>query len=178
MPSSAATFFGLVLIALSIGFNTMRWPIVGQMVGPAAEAAPLGETASSPATPPEQPAKPPAAEPASPAQPAPAAAAAAVIPVPDVERAAAADLLPAQTEPPAEAASAPSANPPPAPTTQERRLVPVPRLRDSSASAAGRPYDGTVRRLPPVDPNELPPLAGNRPPADGATPIYPSTGIE
>ena len=32
--------FGMVLVALSIGFNTVRWPIVERMVGPVAEPAP------------------------------------------------------------------------------------------------------------------------------------------
>ena len=49
---------GLVLVAVSIGYNTMRWPIVERMVGPMVEGAAPGEAASVPATPTEQPAKP------------------------------------------------------------------------------------------------------------------------
>jgi hypothetical protein len=35
MPRSVAVFFGFVSVAFSIGFNTMRYPVVWDMVGPA-----------------------------------------------------------------------------------------------------------------------------------------------
>ena len=58
MPRSAATIFGLALVAFSIGFNTVRYPIVWDMVGPASEreravvgATTAGRTRESSASP-------------------------------------------------------------------------------------------------------------------------------
>jgi hypothetical protein len=179
MPRTAATMFGLVLVAVSIGYNTMRWPIVWQMVGPAEERAPPHESASPPAAPPEQPARPlpdrpaTAEPPASPTPPIPAK------PVPDLQRAAGSAPTPIHAEPPVEAA-APAAdeNPPPAAIREEKPLVPVPRVRTVAGSAAEAGIDDTVRRLPPLDPSDPPPTAGAIPSLDGSIRVYPSTGIE
>ena len=35
MPRSAAAILGLTLVAFSIGFNTVRYPMVWEMIGPA-----------------------------------------------------------------------------------------------------------------------------------------------
>ena len=81
-------------------------------------------------------------------------------------------------EQPADAASVADENSSSAFIKQQNPLVPVLRLRTSAGPAAGIEYDGTIRRLPPVDLNESPPVTGNRPSPDGAIPVYPSTGIE
>ena len=176
MPRTAATMFGMVLVALSIGFNTVRWPIVGRMVGPAEGPTLPGESTVPPATP-EQPANPAAAQPASPAPTAPVAAP-AVKPLPDVDKTAGDDRPAIPLEQPADFAPTAGENPSSASIRQQTPLVPVPRTRTSTEPAAGIEYDGTVRRLPPVDPSEPPPVSGNRPSSDGALPVYPSTGIE
>jgi hypothetical protein len=158
--------FGMVLVALSIGFNTVRWPIVERMVGPVAEPVPAAT--------PEPITHPPAAQPASPALAPPTA----VKPVPDVEKSAGDKPLPTQAEQPADAVPVADEDSSAALTKQQNPLVPVPRLRTSAGPAAGIEYDGTIRRLPPVDPSESSPVPGNRPSPDGAIPVYPSTGIE
>ena len=43
MPKTAATMTGLLLAACSIGFNTVRYPIVSEMVGPALASAPSAD---------------------------------------------------------------------------------------------------------------------------------------
>ena len=50
MPKSAATIFGLALVAVSIGFNIWRYPIVWRMSGPTAPS-----TAQTAAAPPQRP---------------------------------------------------------------------------------------------------------------------------
>jgi len=152
----------MVLVALSIGFNTVRWPIVEPVVGRAEKSALPGESAAPPVVP-EQPANPPAAQAAdlTPAAP-------AVKPLPDLNKTVGDDPPASPSEPPVDAPS----------IRQQAPLVPVPRVHTSAAPAAGIEYDGTVRRLPPIDPSEPPVVTGNRPSPDGAIPVYPNTGIE
>ena len=99
-------------------------------------------------------------------------------PLPDVNKTAGDDPPASQSEQPADGASAADENRSPASIKQQTPLVPVPRLRTSAGPAGGIDYDGTLRRLPPVDPSEPPPVTGDRPSPGDAIPVYPSTGIE
>jgi len=153
MPKSAATGLGLILVALSIGFNTARYPVVWEMVGPAraCEAAP-SEPQSSQSEPPQA-----VEEPVKPIEAAP------------VDKARADED--AGMEAPPAVAEAPTATHAEPMTRQP--LVPVVAVMSARESA----IDGrSIRRLPPVD------LAGANDRAatvwDGSTPVYPTTGIE
>ncbi len=162
MPRAAATILGLTLIASSIGFNTVRWPIVWRMACPTEEQTRSDESvASSPPAPSEQPFKPAPTRSSEQALP---TAAIPMKPVPDAEKTA--------------ATSAPRENPASTPARQENPLTPVLQPRASAGSADDDRPDGAVHRLPPVDRNEPPPPADDRSLSNGVHPIYPTTGIE
>ncbi len=200
MPKTAATMSGLVLAACSIGFNTIRYPIVSEMVGPALASAPscgagvppaLGEcrrdacTTTSgeplqpaPAAPPAQPESPsPASVPPNSAPANPPAAQAEVQPVPDVAGEIA-DPAPPSADPAGRAAAAGDDGVAAASTSPEKPLVPVSPAAVSGPAAAGDP-GGAIRRLPPVDRNPPAPTGGRDwLPVRGSIPVYPSTGIK
>jgi hypothetical protein len=176
MPKSAATMFGLVLVASSIGFNIWRYPIVSEMAGPiAAPAVPTeapatepGSSHSSGVPPRTQPAETPSPEP-QPATPPPALATQGEAKAADGAAGKAAD---GGTPQAAERGRS-------APNDLERPLVAIPRIATTARSDDATEAGGAVHRLPPVDPN-MPPIAGSYASGSsgGAIPIYPSTGIE
>ena len=160
MPRSAATILGLALVALSIGFNTVRYPAVWEMIGPArasektlsSASSPAAEAASHPpaplprAEPPPRPAPPPRkAEPIA-VKPAPVVAAKSVAQKPQPAAASpeaghAADKKPAASKQVAAA--------PPKP---QKQLVPVTQVSLPNAPADAAAIGTVIRRLPPVDP--------------------------
>ena len=159
MPRSAATIFGLVLVAASIGFNTWRYPIVWRMAGPI--AAPEVAVASP---------QPPTATPAAPRAEPPKAELPSAAPLP-------APLMEDAAKPTADARSTAVEHPAPAPTNLERPLAPVPRMATMDKTT-GADAAAAVRRLPPVDPNVPPAAVGYVSAPGNAVPMYPSTGIE
>jgi hypothetical protein len=207
MPRSAATIFGLVLVACSIGFNLWRYPIVWRMADPivapaAMSAAPKATPAAgesshpsaatsavqpikSPPAPPER-ATPPLV-PATQSEPTPVRGATNDVTPPGSERG-----LTVSTG----VTSEKSLPIPQAPPLQwggvsrqqgsigscnnlERPLAPVPGMATvAKPTGTAEPADA-VRRLPPVDPN-MRTMAGTfaSGSSGGAIPIYPSTGIE
>jgi hypothetical protein len=164
MPRSAATIFGIALAAFSIGFNTARYPVVWEMVGPAtADATPASLATVSQMARPEAPEPPPsptyaaASEPAKPIDVKPAA---------ETAGKGAGDLV-AAAKPDASAAANADAS-------AIRSLIPV-----RPISIGSGPIDGVViRRLPLVgqNPNDGPSQPVG--PSNGSVPIYPTTGIE
>lgn len=169
MHRTATTMLGLAVVAVSIGFNTLRWPIVEQTVASVEPASP--EESAAVAPPSEPPAQPAAAQPANPLPTLPT-----VKPVPDAEKIGGENLPPNRAAPPGDIAAA-GENRPPAAIRQERPLVPVPQMRDPIAPAGAAAYDGKVRRLPPVDFGQPTPIVIGQPSPYGAMPVYPTTGI-
>ena len=160
MPRSAATIFGLALAACSIGFNTVRYPMVWEMIGPAR----VGERAlSSVPSPPAEPASHPPTPPpraAPPSRPAPSPRKAepiAVKPAPVVaQKSVAKQPQPAAAGPKNDQAAA---GPKPAATKQvaaapkpQKQLVPVTQVSLPNAPADAATIGTVIRRLPPVDP--------------------------
>jgi len=174
MPRSAATIIGLALVAVSIGFNIWRYPIVWRMISPvaapAAPRAPAAVEASHPsaAASAVQPIKLPPAQP-QPATPQPA--------TPPLMLATQGEPKPVRG-PASDAAPAAAERGLPASTSLEKPLVPVPRMAAVAKPIGTADAAAAVRRLPPVDPN-VPTMSGSY--ASGrsdAIPIYPSTGIQ
>jgi hypothetical protein len=182
MPKSAATFFGLALIAVSIGFNIWRYPIVWRMTSPtgssAATSAGTTPTTPKPAPPaavepsggsavaaPVQPIKPPPSEPRAATPPLMLAASEPPRPIVDAARIAATDAVAAAKR--AEASS----------STLEKPMVPIPRLVVTAGPIGTCQAVGEVRRLPPVDPYAATLIGTNDSGPLGAIPTYPSTGI-
>jgi hypothetical protein len=167
MPRSAATVFGLVLVAFSIGFNTARYPVVWEMVKPARASESAQAAIASQAEQPEPP-PPPQPVPSLPAKPIdvkPASDSASKV---VADTAAPADAAPAR---PVEAATGQSET--------RKALVPVTPI-SSERGLAGESVVGVgIRRLPPVPPSD--PLAVSHDAAvlaNGSIPFYPTTGIE
>jgi len=188
MPRSAATIFGLALAAISIGFNTVRYPLVWEMIGPARagekvlSSAPsaLAEPASHPPTPPPR-----AAPPPRPALPPRKAEPIAVKPAPVVaQKSVAKKPQPAAPGPESGQAAAdkkPAASPKVAAAEPkpQKRLVPVTQVSRSNAPADTATVGTVIRRLPPVEPVDPNATNGNAAPTpDGSIPVYPTTGIE
>lgn len=180
--------FGLFLVAGSIGFNTLRYPIVWQMVGTTLQAAPA-ETPAKPREEVNDLKSPPAANstpaPVSPAQPA------EIKPVPDVtERIPANDLpaIPTYLEEATESSHGPASAE--RPTEPRGSLIPVSRGVDGAETSGNTEFAASVRRLPKVEDTSnaaWPPNAdaayGRTPtdaplPSQGGCPIYPSTGLQ
>ena len=165
MTRTAATMFGLTLVALSIGFNTVRYPVVWEMAGPAQ----ANESAQAAAvSPPEK------TESLAPAQSAPSpspAGQAEVRPDPEpADRFAVDRSASAETNSPGNADSAAIAGSVDMPEAQ-RPLVPV-------MPHSGTELAGGVRRLPPVDranSGRIDRSAGSI--FTGPIPLYPKTGI-
>jgi hypothetical protein len=168
MPRSVATFLGLVLVAVSIGFNVWHYPSVWPAVGETATPAP-SENSSQPSASASD-AKPAESLSTEPAEtPPPAAPAAHGEPKPAAVNQTAAIPSPPTETPPAVPAVV---------TKEEKPLVPVPRVV-AAAGPIGMPSgSASVRRLPPVDPNVPPVTASALVSPSGSIPIYPSTGIK
>jgi hypothetical protein len=162
MSRTAATMLGFVLVALSIGFNTMRYPAVWEMAGPAQANESVQAAAVSPPEKTESLA--PASSPSLTGQ-------AESRPNPEpAERIAADRSTSAETNPPGNAASAVDAGSPSG-TEPQRPLVPVTRQ-------SGTELAGGVRRLPPVDRvNSVRMDRGAGSVFSGPIPAYPSTGM-
>jgi hypothetical protein len=179
MPRSAATIFGIALVAASIGFNTWRYPSVWRLVGTPATSATntelLQKATSAPAA---QPAK------VSPVDPASAAAAPTLATKSEVSpvaiAAVAASAAPVEVGPPIKAEAVAAERRLPVSTVQEKALVPVPKLVSLEKKSTGvGEVAGLVRRLPTVDlsvPSPAVRYASES--SGGAIPIYPSTGIQ
>jgi hypothetical protein len=173
----------LALVALAIGFNTSRYPIVWEMLDPARAGPPAQPAAASQPEKAETPA--PAAAPPTP-EPKPIA----VAPVPEMTDKTIAD----NSAPPAAkasgqdtpnshanengiAASNPENAAPPAaePETPQKPLVPVALVSTSAAPAGAQ----NLRRLPPVDQADSSQMGRDAAQSPGGSiPVYPSTGIE
>jgi hypothetical protein len=160
MTRTAATLIGFALVALSIGFNTMRYRVVWEMASP----APANESAqAAAASPPEK------AESLAPA-PAPASQAEAKPNPEPADRIAADRTTSAETNPSGYADSA-TATGSLSGSEAQRPLVPITR-RGETELAAG------VRRLPPVDQaNRVRMDGGAGGVFGGSIPAYPRTGI-
>jgi len=152
MPKMAAMLLGLALVAFSIGFNTARYPIVWEMVGPVGQPAAVSEPASIA---PPQPAQPENLALAETQQPSPVAELPQPSPV---------------AEPPADS------DPTAALAESRKPLVPVlPISVPKDAAGNAEPVAG-IHRLPPVDHSG--PGPGDRYTAQffaGAVAVYPST---
>lgn len=174
MPKAATIILGLVLVAVSIGFNTVRYPVVWEMIDPArasglaqsAVASQPRQTASLPTLPERAP--PLQLEPAKPIAmnlEAKVAGKNASDRKPSIE--ASRKVADTMTGDKAPAASGPESR---------KLLVPV-----TPASAVGNEAVGGagIRRLPPVVKNEADAANGRlRLSFDGSIPVYPTTGIE
>ena len=183
MPRPAATIFGIALVAFSIGFNMWRYPIAWQLAAPAAAPAVAVESPHRPAANPSpKPAEPPRAD---------AARAMQTEAKPVTEAATkATDDSPRLGMIAPIAASAVAERHWPASANLERPMVPISKMAATgtvpifvSAKMGLSPSTpgvaAAVRRLPPVDPYVPSPAAGYASAsANGAIPIYPSTGIE
>jgi len=163
MPKILPALGAVAIIAFSIGFNTARYPIVWEMVGPSAHL-PQESNSSEPAT---------ASQPTIPAEP--------IASVPSDNPAL---TPPAESHPPAaifsEQAFLVKAEPAAAESSPPMtNLVPVP---NNLFIGNGRQPAGQyppVRRLPPV--YQTAPMPAGRYAAEyphSPMPIYPSTGIE
>jgi hypothetical protein len=180
MPRFAATILGLVLVAFSIGFNTVRYPVVWEMVNPAqANAAVPTTTVTQPAEP-ESPAPPaPVTPPPEPAKPI------EVTPTPEVK--ATPDVTDKTVNGTVQASEGGTSDTDAAAKSEEaveadlaarKPLVPVTVV--SSPRFAGNVAVGGagISRLPPVDQNDPNPATRNAQLSSGSIPIYPTTGIE
>ena len=157
MPRPAAIIMGLVLVASSIGFNMVRYPMVWEMVGPvqASESAQPAAVQEQ-----EQHENQPSAEPFKPS------------PLP------ARPIEPIEVKPTPEVGDQVIADDGISLTDLEPRkpLVPVMPIGLSSMGGSAAMGGEGIRRLPPVDASVAAPNHGQF--ADGTIPIYPTTGIE
>jgi hypothetical protein len=182
MPRFAATILGLVLVAFSIGFNTVRYPVVWEMVNPArANETVQPATVTQPAEPeslapaPPVPASPPP-EPAKPIE---------VTPTPEVKAA------PEVTDKTVDGntqvgeggtsdgdAAAKSEEAVEAELAARKPLVPVTVVSTPSVPGDEAGGGAGISRLPPVDQNDPNLASRNAQLSGGSIPIYPTTGIE
>ena len=146
MLRTAATLLGLAVVALSIGFNTMRYPLVWEMAGSARTSEAAQSVAAVPSERPENPV------PGQPPQlvPAPSAGRLEVKPIPE-----ATDRIAVDKSSGAEANALPDPHladeaATAVPDTQ-KPLVPVVAASLSAASRGGMVLSPGVRRLPPVE---------------------------
>jgi hypothetical protein len=156
MPRPAAVLLGLTLAAFSIGFNTARYPLVWEMVGPAKASESTQSAMISQAEKPEDLPQPTTrAEPME-VKPAPVVAEQVVAP----EKA---GPVPAK---PSDVVAAPDRQ------ETDLSLEPI-----STAQASTAATDGGVgiRRLPTVETSGMAPIRGEI--IYGTIPVYPTTGI-
>jgi hypothetical protein len=162
MPRSVATFLGLILVAVSIGFNAWRYPSLWPAVAMTTTPAPA-DNSSQPSASDAKPAEDSSAEPAE--TPPPPAVATQSEPEPAAASPAAISASPAA----APAAVAPK---------EEKPLVPVPRVVAAAGPIGAASGTASVRRLPPVEPDVPPMTTSALTLPTGTIPIYPSTGIK
>jgi hypothetical protein len=170
MSRTAASTLGLILVALSIGFNTMRYPVVWEMAGPAQANEPAQTAAASPSEKADDVAQVRPPQPASQTEPSPAGQAESKPNSDLVDRMAADRSASGETNAPSNAERDANAGSFDKPETQ-RPLVPVTSLGGTELAAG-------VRRLPPVDrvnSGRMGRSAGSI--SGGSFPVYPSTGI-
>ena len=182
MPRFAATIMGLVLVAFSIGFNTVRYPVVWEMVNPArasesaqpatvtqpVEPESLAPTPPAPASPPSEPAKP-----------------IEVTPTPEVK--AASEITDKIVNGNAQLgeggtsdgdAAAKSDEAVEAELAARKPLVPVTAVSAPRVPGNVAVGGAGISRLPPVDRNDPNLARRNAQLSGGSIPIYPTTGIE
>jgi hypothetical protein len=162
----------LMLVAFSIGFNTVRYPVVWEMVNPARASESVQPAAASQPEKPESPT--PAPPPSNPAKPI------AVQPAPEAtDKTVIGNAQSAESNSASGDAATASEEAAAAEREVRKPLVPVTpvsapnALRNEAAGGAG------IRRLPPVARANANPV--NRDPTrpfDGSIPVYPTTGIE
>jgi hypothetical protein len=187
MPKILPLIGALLTIAAAIGWNTIRYPVVWEMVGPAADSSPLASAAAPSAA--AQPAQTNQEEPALPETPKtgpePAVAAAEPPSPPALAEAkddAAAEKRGAGCQPahPDAEEKKPLAVIPASCGTTKTDSQPAPpdevKANAASPGADDQPASPDVRRLPPLDAEVPPPSNANSAalPA-GAIPIYPQT---
>ena len=164
MPRSAAAILGLTLVAISIGFNTARYPVVWEMASPAR----AGQAAAATI----QPEKPESTAPL-PQQPSRPAEPIGAKPVSEVaDKIAVGNAVSAEAKPATGGAAAvePEAQKPLVPVMQISSAIAPP---SEAAGAAG------IRRLPPVKRADSIAIDRNTAPSfNGPIPVYPTTGIE
>jgi outer membrane biosynthesis protein TonB len=184
MPNTATTLLASVLVAFSIGFNSVHYPVVWKMIGPAvaSESVPPAdqkpkETQEPPL--PEQPSPPPP-PPIRPIE---------IKPAPEVaEKVVIDDALPVPAQPAGpvrqqrmENEERTAENKEEATVEPETRkpLVPITTAVVSGENGSGAAGGAGIRRLPPVETSGASlaaPIAGQL--SQGVIPVYPTTGIE
>lgn len=194
MPRSAAAILGLMLVALSIGFNTMRYPVVWEMVGPARASKSAQPAAALQSEKPDGPA--PQERVRTPSHPSNSGKA-------KLERKAGEKAAtdkphptkPIQVKPAAESAGkmvAGNAKSAEVGSTNSaavaraaegmadgRPLVPVAVVSARNTPGGEAANGAAVRRLPPVEQVEPNFANGDQTPfLNGSIPVYPTTGIE
>jgi hypothetical protein len=160
MPRSAATMLGLMLVALSIGFNTVRYPVVWEMVGPVRASDSVQSVAASPQDAPDHP-----SQPADPIE---------VKPTPEV-----ADKVALGDSPSVQGSRASSDVAVASEGNAQKPLVPVTPMISANASGFGAAGGAGICRLPPVVQADV--SAAGRVPSQSvgrSIPVYPTTGIE
>jgi hypothetical protein len=159
MPRPVAILLGLMLAALSIGFNTVRYPMIWEMVGPVKATEPTQPKAMPQAEKPENPQS--LSQQAEPIK---------VKPMPEVGNQVVANHAVLATEKPASTVKATN------PWDTQRPLVPVLAVGLSNATGIKSAGGEVIRRLPPVAAGVVNPSSKQIP--NGSIPIYPTTGIE
>ena len=166
MPRSAATILGLTLVALSIGFNTARYPVVWEMASPARASQAAASAAAIQPEKPESPAPLPQ-QPSRPAEPIKVKSVSEVTDKITVDNTVSAEAKPATG---GAAAVEPEAQKP---------LVPVMQISSASAPPSEAAGGAGIRRLPPVKRADSIAVDRNTSPSfNGSIPVYPTTGIE
>lgn len=168
----AATLLGFAVVAFSIGFNTIHYPLVWEMTGPAPSNEASQPVAVSPPARSEDPA------PAPPLHVLPAISRAEVKPIPDVASRTAVDRSsPADTNAPPDAKPAADAGAAATGADTQRPLVPITPASAPAVSRGGAELAPGVRRLPPVEPANSALTIRGAGASNGPIPIYPSTGM-
>jgi hypothetical protein len=173
MPRSAATILGLVLVADSIGLNTVRYPVVWEMVNPMRASETARPATTAPAEKPDGPAPAPVAMPLPPVKPIEVKPVAEVTDKIAVDSIVSTDAKPAGNRDVADD-SAPMAAAEP---DTQKPLVPVTPVANGSAS--GTASGAGIRRLPPITQDDSTPARREALQSlSSSIPVYPTTGIE
>jgi hypothetical protein len=170
MPRSVAMMLGLMLAAFSIGYNTVHYPVVWEMVGPG-QTRPTEQPAVASQSEKDEPLAPTAHPEPAPAHP---ATPIAVQPAP-----VATDKVVADKPAPVETKPANGNNPPAAAIDARKPLVPITLVSSPNASGSIMASGAGIRRLPPVGTTATNPTICDAAPSGSASiPFYPTTGIE
>jgi cytoskeletal protein RodZ len=162
---------GLVLVAVSIGFNAVRYPVVWEMIGPAVTS----ESASHPVTLAQKSDNPPQQQPVVPTPP--PIRPIEVKPAPEVgNKVVKESAAPASPMPASGAGTVAKSMEAGVPEPEAKKsLVPVAPVGLSNATGNELAGGAGIRRLPPVDPRVVAPTGQL---SNGTIPVYPTTGIE